>query len=100
MRNIDKFWFFIYYILYSIYRRVIQWKDLSREEVLTYLENNVVDKQGAAKITGQSLNAFTQSVKLNAIKPYFEIKHVNGERPTVRLYHVDDLKEYAKNKRR
>ena len=25
-------------------------KDLSREEVLTYLENNVVDKQGAAKI--------------------------------------------------
>ncbi|HBG9406116.1 TPA: hypothetical protein KRT35_002823, partial [Enterococcus faecalis] len=45
-------------------------KDLSREEVLTYLENNVVDKQGAAKITGQSLNAFTQSVKLNAIKPY------------------------------
>ncbi|WP_172503297.1 hypothetical protein [Enterococcus faecalis] len=75
-------------------------KDLSREEVLTYLENNVVDKQGAAKITGQSLNAFTQSVKLNAIKPYFEIKHVNGERPTVRLYHVDNLKEYAKNKRR
>ena len=75
-------------------------KDLSREEVLTYLENKVVDKQGAAKITGQSLNAFTQSVKLNAIKPYFEIKHVNGERPTVRLYHVDDLKEYAKNKRR
>ena len=34
-------------------------KDLSREEVLTYLENNVVDKQGAAKITGQSLNAFS-----------------------------------------
>lgn len=25
-------------------------KDLSREEVLTYLENNVVDKQGAAKL--------------------------------------------------
>ena len=67
-------------------------KDLSREEVLTYLEKKVVDKQGAAKIT--------QSEKLNAIKPYFEIKHVNGERPTVRLYHVDDLKEYAKNKRR
>ncbi|EHV0179872.1 hypothetical protein KZ114_002952, partial [Enterococcus faecalis] len=57
-------------------------KDLSREDVLNYLKDNVVDKQGAAKITGQSLNAFTQSVKLNAIKPYFEIKHTDGERPT------------------
>ncbi len=72
-------------------------KNLSREEVLTYLENNVVDKQGAAKITGQSLNSFTQSVKLNAIKPYFEIKPVKGERPTLRLYHVDALKKYTKN---
>ncbi|HFE9852547.1 hypothetical protein [Enterococcus faecalis] len=73
---------------------------MTKEEVLLYLRENIVDKQGAAKITEQTINAFAQSVKLGLVKPFFEIKHDDGERPTVRLYHIDDLKEYAKNKKK
>lgn len=69
-----------------------------KKAVQEYLREFTVDKTEGAKITGQSQGGFDQSVKLGTIKPFFEIKH--GKRATIRLYHVDDLKEYAQNKRK
>ncbi|OTN84042.1 hypothetical protein A5819_003592 [Enterococcus sp. 7E2_DIV0204] len=72
-------------------------KNLDKQNVQEYLQRYTVDKTEGAKITGQSQGGFDQSVKLGLIIPFFEIKH--GQRATIRLYHIEDLKEYAKTKR-
>ncbi|MBO1137336.1 hypothetical protein P0E66_11155 [Enterococcus faecalis] len=67
-------------------------------EIQEWMLKNLVDKQQGAKITGQSVKGFEQSVRLKYITPFFEI---DGETSSkIRLYKKTDLEEYAKNKRK
>ncbi|MGL9969177.1 hypothetical protein [Enterococcus sp. DIV1420a] len=76
--------------------------DLSNREkknnLKKWLLHNLVTKEVGAKITGQTTNAFSQSVKLGLIAPFYETE---GKGPAkVKLYLRCELEEYAKNKRK
>lgn len=77
--------------------RRFKMSQLNPDLVHKWLIANTVDKNGGAKITGQTPNAFLQSVKLGYIKPYYD----NGEKgaASIRLYLKSDLEEYARIKR-
>lgn len=66
------------------------------EQLHDFMENNLLTKAEAAKITGQSLSGFNQSVKLGYIKPFYESSGATSSK--VRLYLKDDLIRYRENK--
>ncbi|EGP5080267.1 MULTISPECIES: hypothetical protein [Enterococcus] len=64
-------------------------------EIKQWMNNNLVTKQEALKITGQSAQGFQQSVRTNMIVPFYESK--DGKGPAiVRLYLKSDIETYAK----
>lgn len=68
-------------------------KDIN--EIKQWMNNNLVTKQEALKITGQSAQGFQQSVRTNMIDPFYESK--DGKGPSiVRLYLKSDIEAYAK----
>ncbi|EUJ16522.1 hypothetical protein [Listeria aquatica] len=70
--------------------------NLNPKSVQDFMYKNLVSKNEARKITGQSYEAFSQSVKNGWILPFFESG--SGTRK-VRLYLKSDLEEYRNNKR-
>lgn len=71
--------------------------DEELQERHKWMTENLVDKNQARIITGQSAQGFLQSVNLGYIKPFFETR---GEtRATNRLYLISELEKYAKKKR-
>lgn len=72
-------------------------KELDSQQVQQWMKQNLVDKKGAAEITGQSMTGFNQSVNLGYIVPFFD----NGKKgsSSIRLYLKSELEIYAKNKR-
>lgn len=68
----------------------------SLEKLHDFMENNILTKAEAAKVTGQSLNAFNQSVKLGYIQPFYESSGATSSK--VRLYLKADLINYRDNK--
>lgn len=57
-----------------------------------WIADNLVTKQGAMKITGQSGPAFQQAVRTNLVVPFVEY----NESPVVRLYLKSEIESYAK----
>lgn len=68
-----------------------------KKEFSKWLADHLVSKEIGAQITGQTTNAFNQSVKLGQITPFYE---TNGKGPAkVKLYLREELEEYARTKR-
>lgn len=67
-------------------------KDTDSKEMREWILNNLVTKQGAMKITGQSGPAFQQAVRTNMVTPFVEY----NESPVVRLYLKSEIEAYAK----
>lgn len=70
----------------------------SLEDIQEWMNENLVSKKQATKITEQSDPAFNQSVRLKHIVPFFEEEGEYGSAKS-RLYYKNDLIEYKKNKR-
>lgn len=70
----------------------------SIDELQTFLYDNLLTKTEAAKVTGQSINAFSQAVKYGVIKPFFESEGSTSSK--VRLYLKSDLEEYRNRKQK
>lgn len=66
-------------------------KDSNPKEMREWILNNLVTKQGAMKITGQSGPAFQQAVRTNMVSPFVEY----NESPLVRLYLKSEIEDYA-----
>lgn len=67
-------------------------KDTDPNEIREWILDNLVTKQGAMKITGQSGPAFQQAVRTNVVNPFIEY----NESPMVRLYLKSEIEAYAK----
>lgn len=67
-------------------------KDTDPNEIKKWILENLVTKQGAMKITGQSGPAFQQAVRTNVVTPFVEY----NESPMVRLYLKSEIETYAK----
>lgn len=68
-----------------------------KKEFSDWLAYHLVSKEIGAQITGQTPNAFNQSVKLGYILPFYE---TGGKGPAkVKLYLREELEEYSKKKR-
>ncbi|MBJ0457579.1 hypothetical protein ACFC84_16460 [Enterococcus casseliflavus] len=61
------------------------------KEIKEWILDNLVTKQGAMKITGQSGPAFQQAVRTNMVTPFVEY----NESPMVRLYLKSEIEAYA-----
>ena len=57
-------------------------------------QENLMTRQQAAEITGQSYAGFSQSIKLGLIKPFLSFG--NSGPSVVRLYLKSDIEEYAR----
>ena len=69
------------------------------EDLQKFLNENLLPKKEAAEITGQSINAFSQSIKLGYVKPFYESS--SGKTSSrVRLYLKSELEEYRDSKRK
>lgn len=66
---------------------------MDKEEIRKFIDENLLTKKEAMKITGQGLPAFNQAISTNALKPFYD--HGEG-RSRVRLYLKSDVEEYAK----
>ncbi|MBE6173687.1 helix-turn-helix domain-containing protein [Enterococcus mundtii] len=62
-------------------------------EIQQWGKKNLLTRQQAAKITGQSYTAFSQTIKTGKIKPFFEFGDSGPS--VVRLYLKSDIEEYA-----
>ncbi len=69
---------------------------MNNEGIKKWIEENLVLRDEAEMITGQSTSAFGQSVSNGKIKAFVEFG--NGRK--TRLYLRSDLENYAKNKRK
>lgn len=69
---------------------------MNNEEIKKWIEDNLVLRDEAESITGQSTSAFGQSVSNGKIKSFVEF----GSGRKTRLYLRSELEEYAKNKRK
>ena len=68
------------------------------DQLKEFMENNLLKKQDAMKITEQTATAFQQSEQTGKIKPFFE---TDGKGPAkIKLYLKSDMEEYARNKRK
>lgn len=66
---------------------------MNNEQLKVWASENLLTKQQAIEVTGQSVTAFNQSVDTGKIKPFYD----QGEdRSRVRLYLKDDVDAYAK----
>ena len=70
----------------------------TEEEIQEWSYNNLVDKRKGAEITGQSVKAFEQSVRLKYIQPFYENEGKGSAK--IKLYKRSDLELYARNKRK
>ncbi|MHC5215179.1 hypothetical protein ACYSNR_00820 [Enterococcus sp. LJL128] len=68
------------------------------EDIQTWMKNNLVNKEQGREITGQSKQAFSQSVRLGYINPFFEIE--GSTSTNVKLFLKSDLEDYRDKKRR
>lgn len=69
---------------------------MNKEEIKKWIEDNLVLRDEAETITGQSTSGFGQSVSAGKIKAFVEF----GTNRKTRLYLRSDLEEYARNKRK
>ncbi|MGG3987669.1 hypothetical protein [Bacillus smithii] len=66
---------------------------MDREQLRKYIDENLLTKQEAMKITGQSISAFDQAVQTGQLLPFYD--H-GKDRSRVRLYLKADVEEYAR----
>lgn len=65
---------------------------MNKEEIAKYIDENLLTKQEAMLVTGQSLTAFDQSVNSGALSPFYD----HGQaRSRTRLYLREDVEKYA-----
>lgn len=67
-------------------------------ELHDFIKENLLTKVEASKITGQSIGAFNQSVKMGMIKPFFESEGSTSSK--VRLYLKSDMEAYRDRKQK
>ena len=66
---------------------------MNNEKIKEWIDENLLTKQEAIKITCQSLTAFDQSINTNKLTAFYD----RGEdRSRVRLYLKSDVEAYAK----
>lgn len=60
----------------------------------SWAQKNLVTRQGAARITGQSYAGMSQAINRKVIEPFLEF---DGDPPTslIRLYLKSDVEKYA-----
>ncbi|MEB8419310.1 hypothetical protein NGG16_17925 [Enterococcus casseliflavus] len=69
----------------------------TKKDFSEWLSYHLVSKEIGAQITGQTTNAFNQSVKLGQITPFYE---TDGKGPAkIKLYLREELEKYAQTKR-
>lgn len=64
------------------------------EKIQQWCKENLLTRQQAAEITGQSYVGFSQSIKLGQIKPFLE--YGKSGPSVVRLYLKSDIEEYGR----
>lgn len=69
---------------------------MNNEEIKKWIEDNLVMRDEAQRITEQSDTAFGQSVSTGRIIPFVEF----GDKRKTRLYLRDDLERYKQNKKK
>ena len=69
----------------------------SKEDIQTWMNNNLVNIELGREITEQSGPAFRQSVMRGKIPIFFEIE--GNTSTSVKLFLRSDLEEYQKNKK-
>ncbi|MEE1131654.1 MAG: hypothetical protein UHX00_08570 [Caryophanon sp.] len=72
----------------------MDWNSLSKEQLQNFLQQNLIDKHAARKITGQSVTAFNQAVLRGKIVPI--VKYGNG-RGGMNLFLREDIELYKQN---
>lgn len=65
------------------------------EEMKRFINENLLTKREAMKLTGQSLSAFDQAVLAGRLVPFFERGKGRG---IVRLYLREDVERYNKER--
>lgn len=68
---------------------------MNQQEIKKWIEENLVMRDEAMRITGQSVNGFQQSILSGKIKPFVEF----GNKRKTRLYLRKELEEYKKTKK-
>lgn len=68
---------------------------MNKEDIRKWINENLMLRDEAIKITDQSMSAFGQSVSTGKIKPFVEF----GNKRKTRLYLKSDLEKYRKNKK-
>ncbi|MEK3718892.1 hypothetical protein [Paenibacillus sp. FSL R7-0333] len=68
---------------------------MNEQQIKEWIEQNLVMRDEAQIITGQSATGFGQSIQNGGVKAFVEF----GELRKTRLYLRSDLEEYARNKR-
>lgn len=66
---------------------------MDREQLRKYINENLLTKQEARRLTGQSLSAFNQAVRTGQLKAFYD--H-GKDQSRVRLFLKTDVEEYAK----
>lgn len=69
---------------------------MKKEDMKSWIEENLVLQDEARSITNQSVSGFNQSVQTGYIKPFVEF----GKARKTRLYLRSDVELYAKNKKK
>jgi len=69
---------------------------MNNEEIKKWIEDNLVMREEAAEITGQSNSGFGQSLAARTITHFVEF----GTKRKTKLYLRSELEEYARNKRK
>lgn len=71
--------------------------DNNKELFHEYLKENLLNKDQAPEVTGQTQGVFDGAVKNKTVKPFFMIEK-NG-RETFKLFLKSELEEYGKTRR-
>lgn len=64
------------------------------KEIQKFLDENLLTKQEAMKVTGQTTTSFNQSIATGRLKPFYDHGKGTGR---VRLYLRSDVEAYAKD---
>lgn len=68
---------------------------MNKNDIRLWMQENLLTKREAMKITGQTLTAFDQAVMTGRLKPFFSRGKGRG---IVRLYLKEDVEEYNKER--
>lgn len=64
------------------------------KDIQKWCQKNLINRKEAAEITGQSFDAFSQTIKQGRIKPFLEVGESGPS--MIRLYLKSEIEEYGR----